>query len=79
MSPGSPGLCLLNAPTSAGGGAGMKAPTRFRIPLPDFRRVAQPVGGATHLPPALSTPVFIPRRCQCCVMLHLTPRVIFRQ
>jgi hypothetical protein len=31
----------------------MKAPTRFRIPLPDFRRVAQPVGGATHLPPAL--------------------------
>ena len=30
----------------------MKAPTRFRIPLPDFRRVAQPVGGATHLPPA---------------------------
>lgn len=29
MLPGRPGLCLLNAPTSAGGGAGMKAPTRF--------------------------------------------------
>lgn len=29
MLPGFPGVCLLNAPTSAGGGAGMKAPTRF--------------------------------------------------
>ena len=27
--PGFPGVCLLNAPTSVGGGAGMKAPTRF--------------------------------------------------
>ena len=52
-----PGTALVflrprTSPPTSGGGAVKSRSPRPLIPLPVIHRVAQPVGGATHLPPA---------------------------